>query len=326
MTRFLLMRLFQSLLALVVMSVLVFLAIYAIGNPVEVLIDPRASQEEIRRATVALGLDKPLYEQYLLFASNLLHGDIGASWVYHEPALKIMLERMSATLELAVAALFLANVIGIPLGLYAGFRHGTRASQAIITGSIFGISVPAFWVGLMLIWIFGVQLSWLPMLGRGETVMVGGITFSFLTLDGLAHLLMPAFTLALSRIAMVIRLVMAGVQEVAMQDYVKFARAKGLRESRIISVHILKNVLVPLITVLGVDFAGLLAFAVVTETVFAWPGMGKLIIDSIAMLDRPMIVAYLMLTVLIFIFVNLVVDLLYGVIDPRVSLSKGKKP
>lgn len=325
MIRFLGTRILQSLVALLVMSVLVFLAIYAIGNPVEVLIDPRATPAEIERTMKALGLDKPLWEQYFLFLSNLLQGDIGNSWVYHEPAIELMLGRMSATLELALAALFLANIIGIPLGLFAGFRHGSKSSQLVMSGSILGLSVPAFWVGLMLIWVFGVQLAWLPMMGRGETVIVFGISFSFLTADGLAHLLMPAFTLALSRIAMVIRLVNAGVREVALQDYIKFARAKGLHERRIISVHILKNVLVPLITVLGVDFAGLLAFAVVTETVFAWPGMGKLIIDSIAMLDRPMIVAYLMMTVLIFIFVNLVVDLLYGIIDPRVSLSGAKK-
>lgn len=307
---------------MVVMSMLVFLAVFAIGNPVEVLIDPRATEAEVARAMTSLGLDRPLYEQYFTFLGNLLKGDAGVSWVYNEPALQIMMQRLPATMELAIAALLIALVIGIPLGAYAGMKPNSVTARAIMGGSIFGISVPAFWIGLMLIAIFGAQLHWLPISGRGETVSVLGMPVSFLTLDGLAHLILPAFTLALGRIAMVIRLVRSGVRETLMQDFVKFARAKGLRERRILLLHVLKNTMIPVITVVGADFAGLLAFAVVTETVFAWPGMGKLIVDSIAMLDRPMVVAYLMSTVLIFVIVNLFVDLAYAALDPRAALTE----
>lgn len=321
MTLFIIRRLLQSVVVMLIMSILVFLAVYTIGNPVDVLIDPRASQAEIERAMKALGLDQTLWQQYLVFLQNILQGDFGKSWVYSEPALSIMLQRLPATLELAAAAVLLANLIGIPLGLYAGYQPAHKISRCIMGTSLVGLSVPAFWVGIMFIYLFGVELHWLPILGRGDTVDVLGVPLSFLTLDGLAHLFLPALTLALNRIAMIIRLVRAGVQEVLMQDYIKFAHAKGLRAKRIALVHVLKNVLIPVITVVGMDFAGLLAFAVVTETVFSWPGMGKLIIDSIAMLDRPMIIAYLMVTVLMFILINLLVDLIYGVVDPRVSFK-----
>ncbi|PHR92679.1 MAG: ABC transporter permease [Robiginitomaculum sp.] len=317
-------RLAQSLLVMLIMSALVFVAVFAIGNPVDVLIDPRATQAEINAAMKALGLDQPFWMQYKTFLANLVKGDVGNSWVYNESALKIMMQRLPATLELAISALVIAIVVGIPLGAYAGLKPDTPSARFIMGSSILSFSVPAFWVGLMLIVIFGVKLHWLPIAGRGETISVFGIPFSFLTLDGLSHLILPAFTLSLSRIGMVIRLVRSGVREVLGQDYIKFARAKGLKESRIVRVHVLKNALIPVITVMGADFAGLLTFAVVTETVFAWPGMGKLIIDSIAMLDRPMIVAYLMVTVLIFILVNFIVDVLYAVIDPRISLTGAK--
>ena len=322
MIRFVSRRLAQAVIVMLIMSMLVFIAVYTIGNPVDVLIDPRASQADIQRAMQALGLDQPLWRQYLTFLQNIVRGDVGSSWVFNEPALSIMWQRLPATLELAGAAMFIALAIGIPLGILAGYAPQTMAAKVIMAGSILGFSLPAFWVGLMLIFVFAVELNWLPVLGRGETVDVFGVPVSFLTVDGLKHLILPAFTLALSRIAMVIRLVRAGVREFLLQDCVKFARAKGLPEHRILFVHVLKNILIPVVTVLGADFAGLLAFAVVTETVFAWPGMGKLIIDSIAMLDRPMIVAYLMTTVLIFVIVNFVVDLCYGLFDPRVSLAR----
>lgn len=319
MTGFIVRRLAQSMLVMLAMSAVVFLGVFAIGDPVDVLIDPRATQVEIERARHALGLDQPLWRQYLTFLGNLAQGDIGNSWVYDEPALQLMLQRLPATLELAIAALLIAFGLGIPLGTYAGAHPKAVLSRLVIGGSLVAISIPAFWIGLMLILVFGVQLHWLPITGRGETVAIGPLQFSFLTLDGLAHLLLPALTLALGRIAMIARLTNAGVREALTQDYVRLARAKGLSRQRVLRVHVLKNVLIPIVTVAGADFAGLLAFAVVTETVFAWPGMGKLIIDSIAMLDRPMIVAYLMTTVLIFVAVNLVVDLLYVVLDPRAS-------
>jgi peptide/nickel transport system permease protein len=236
----------------------------------------------------------------------------------------LIIERMPATLELAVLAITMAIVLGIPLGLLAGLRPHGLAGKSIMALSILGFSLPTFWVGLMLIMVFAVQLGWLPSSGRGTTTLLLGVPVSFLTLDGLRHLLLPASNLALFNIALVIRLTRAGAQEALLQDYVKFARAKGLSNARIIGVHVLKNILIPLVTVLALQFGAIIAFAIVTESVFAWPGMGKLIIDSIRALDRPVIVAYLLLIVTMFILINLVVDIAYSLLDPRVSLSDNK--
>jgi peptide/nickel transport system permease protein len=214
--------------------------------------------------------------------------------------------------------------LGIPLGLLAGLKPRSLAGKTIMTVSVLGFSLPTFWVGLMLIMVFAVKLGWLPSSGRGETVDVLGVPLSFLTWDGLQHLLLPSLNLALFNIALVIRLTRAGAQEALQQDYVRFARAKGLSNSRIIGVHVLKNILIPIVTVLALQFGSLIAFAIVTETVFAWPGMGKLIIDSIRVLDRPVIVAYLMLIVTLFIVINLVVDVLYSLLDPRVRLGDAR--
>ena len=227
-------------------------------------------------------------------------------------------------MELAVAAMLLSVLVGLPLGLLAGLRPHGFVGKTIMAVSILGFSLPTFWVGLMLIMVFAVKLGWLPASGRGETVSVLGVPLSFLTADGLRHLLLPALNLALFNIALVIRLTRAGAQEALQQDYVRFARAKGLRNSRIIGVHVLKNILIPIVTVVALQFGSLVGFAIVTETVFAWPGMGKLIIDSIRVLDRPVIVAYLMLVVTLFIVINLVVDLLYSLLDPRVRLAEAK--
>ena len=212
-------------------------------------------------------------------------------------------------------------MIGIPLGVYAGLKPEAKVSRTIMASSILGFSLPTFWVGLMMIMVFAVMLGWLPSTGRGETEMVWGMELSFLTLDGLSHLLMPALNLSLFKMSLVIRLARAGTREVVHQDYMKFARAKGLSESRLIMVHLLKNIMIPVVTVLGLELGGLIAFSVVTETVFAWPGMGKLIIDSIHLLDRPVVVAYLMIIVLMFVVINLVVDVLYSILDPRVRLQ-----
>jgi peptide/nickel transport system permease protein len=252
----------------------------------------------------------------------VLHGDLGRSFVYNEPAMRVILERLPATLELSVAAVLLAVLIGLPAGLYAGLRPNALGARALMAGSILGFSLPAFWVGLMLIMVFAVQLGWLPSTGRGATRALFGIQWSFLTWDGLAHMVLPAINLALFNISLVMRLVRAGVREALPSDYVRFARAKGLRPSRVIFVHVLKNILIPVVTVLGLEFGTTIAFSVVTETIFAWPGIGKLIIDSINLLDRPVIVAYLMLIVLLFVAINLVVDLLYTVLDPRILLEQ----
>ena len=272
----------------------------------------------------SFGLDRPVYEQYWLFLVNALHGDLGRSFIFGVPSLKLILQRMPATMELASAALIMSIFVGIPLGLYAGLKPETKTAKTIMAGSILGFSLPTFWVGLMMIMLFAVMLGWLPSTGRGETVSLLGTQVSFLTGDGLAHLFMPALNLALLKISLVIRLTRAGTREVVLQDYIKFARAKGLSNARVILVHLLKNILIPVVTVVGLEFGNLIAFSVVTETVFAWPGMGKLIIDSIQNLDRPVVVAYLMIIVLMFVIINLVVDILYSVLDPRVRLQDFK--
>ncbi|MCH8999900.1 MAG: ABC transporter permease [Proteobacteria bacterium] len=321
MSAFVIRRLMQSIAVVLVMSLIVFFGVNIVGDPVDMLINPEADQADIEAAIRALGLDRPAHEQYWYFLANAFKGDLGRSFIFGQPALQLIVQRMPATLELAFAALFLAVLVGIPLGVYAGLRPDTLASKTIMTGSILGFSLPTFWVGLMMIMIFAVILGWLPSTGRGETVPLFGIQVSFLTLDGLRHLLLPAVNLALFKMSLVTRLARAGTREVVHQDYIKFARAKGLSPRRVVLVHVLKNIMIPVVTVIGLEFGGLIAFSVVTESVFAWPGMGKLIIESIQNLDRPVIVAYLMITVLMFVFINLVVDVLYSVLDPRVRLQ-----
>ena len=321
MSVFIIRRLIQAILVVWAMSFLVFSGVNLVGDPVEMMVNDEADQAERERVIKAMGLDKPWYIQYVHFVGRAFQGDLGKSFVYGEESLGIIVERMPATFELALAALLMAIVIGIPLGVFAGLKAESRVSKAIMAGSILGFSLPTFWVGLMFIMVFAVMLGWLPSTGRGEVVPFMGVNVSFLTLDGLAHLFLPALNLALFKISLVIRLARAGTREVVHQDYIKFARAKGLGPTRVIFVHLMKNIMIPVVTVLGLEFGGLIAFSVVTETVFAWPGMGKLIIDSIQSLDRPIIVAYLMIIVLVFVIINLVVDVLYSILDPRVRLQ-----
>ena len=314
-------RFAQSLLTLFVMSLLVFAGVYAIGNPVDILINPQADQAEIARATAALGLDKPLWLQYWVFLVNAVSGDLGRSFVSNVPAIQLVLQRMPATFELALSAMMIAIALGIPLGLWAGLKPGSLTGKTIMAGSILGFSLPTFWVGVLLIMVFSVWLGWLPPTGRGETVSVLGIELSILTRDGIRHLLMPAANLALFQLSLLIRLTHAGTREALLQDYVRFARAKGLSMRRAVMVHVLKNIMIPVVTVIGLEFGSLIAFAVVTETIFAWPGMGKLLIDSINVLDRPVIVAYLLIIVFIFILINFAVDVFYPALDPRVRIA-----
>jgi len=321
MSAFIVRRLFQAALVLLVMSVLVFVGIFAVGDPVEILINPDATQEQIERARVVLGLDRPLYEQYLHFLQNALQGDLGSSFVYNRPALELIFERMPATFELAAAAMLLAILIGVPLGVYAGLYPDRGSSKLIMAGSIFGFSVPSFWVGIMMIMLFSVYLGWLPATGRGEVGEIFGIKTSLATLNGWQHLMLPALNLALFKVALAIRLTRASMTEVMGQEFIRFARAKGLRERRIVWVYGFRHVMIPLVTVMAMEFGSVLAFAVVTETIFAWPGMGKLIIDSINLLDRPVVVAYLLVTALIFVVLNLLADLSYAALDPRLRAS-----
>ncbi|MBB6261440.1 peptide/nickel transport system permease protein [Paenochrobactrum gallinarii] len=322
MTAFIIRRLFQALIVLFITSVIVFAGVYAIGDPLEILLPADATMAERAQVTQSLGLDKPLIIQYGHFLWNALHGDLGTSFVYNQPSVSVILQRLPATLELAFCALILALLIGIPLGLLSGLKSGSATDETIMTCSILGFSLPNFWQGMMLIMIFSVYLGWLPSTGRGQTGTILGIETSLATWDGIQHLILPAINLSLAKISLVIRLTRTGVQETIPLDFVKFARARGLSPFRIISVHVLKNILIPIITVIGIEFGSLIAFAVVTETIFAWPGVGKLIIDSINILDRPIVVAYILVVVSMFIIINLVVDILYSLLDPRIRSKR----
>lgn len=322
MLAFVLRRLAQALFVIAAMLVIVFFGVNVVGDPIYMLISPEMDQQQIAETARALGLDRPIWEQFLVFLKNAAQGDLGRSFVHGESAIKLILSRMPATLELAFVALVMAVVIGLPLGLYAGLKPESRLSRFIMAVSILGFSLPTFWVGLMLILTFAVSLGWLPATGRGPTVSILGIETSLLSLQGWKHVALPAFNLALLKISLVIRLARAGAREAALMDYVKFARAKGLSQSRIIGVHILKNIMIPIVTVLGLEFGSLVAFSVVTETIFAWPGMGRLLLEAITRLDRPVIVAYVMVVVVLFVTINLLVDLIYSALDPRVRLTE----
>lgn len=321
---YLIRRLGQSLLVVAVMATLVFVALYAVGDPVDILASPDADQFERDAIAKRLGLDRPLWDQFGLFVWRALQGDLGRSFVYNVPAVDVILQRLPATLELALAGLVFSIAIGIPLGVLAGLKPHSWIGRGIMSASILGFSLPNFWIGLMLILLFAVELRILPAGGRGPVATVLGIPTAAFSLEGLKHLILPALTLALYKSALVIRIAQAGTREVMLQDYIRFARAKGLSRQRIVFVHVLKNIMIPVVTVLGLELGSMIAFAVVTETVFAYPGMGKLLIDSINRLDRPIIVAYLMMTVVIFVVINLLVDLLYAAIDPRVRLAEAK--
>lgn len=315
-------RLMQSVLVLFVLTVLVFLGTYSIGNPVDIFISPLADQATRTMAIEALGLDRPLWQQYLVFMGNLLQGDLGRSFFYNRPAMDLVLSKATATFELAACAMLLAIVIGLPLGLIAGLKYARPVGKPIMALSVLGFSLPSFWVGVMLIMVFSVMLGWLPAGGRGPVKEVFGLQLSVFSREGLAHILLPAINLALFNAALIIRVTQAHVREIMATDYVRFARAKGLSDRRILFVHVLKPVLIPLVTVLGMEFGGLIAFSVVTESIFSWPGIGKLIVDAIFMIDRPVIVADLLIVAMLYILINLVVDILYSILDPRVRHRK----
>jgi len=318
---FVLRRLIQSLFVLLAVSVVVFFAVYSVGDPIELLINPEAD-EAARAAMIArLGLDLPVWQQYTHFLWHALHGDLGNSFVQGIPATELILQRLPATFELVLVSIALTCLVGIPLGLVAGLYRDRPLGRTIMGTSILGYSLPNFWQGMMLILLLAVWLGWLPASGRGDTVSVLGVPFSLFTVTGWQHLIMPAINLALGNVALVLRMTATGVVEARTQDYVKFARAKGVRPGRIVRRHILRNILIPVITVIGLEFGHLLAYSTITETVFAWPGMGKLLIDSVNQLDRPVVVAYVMLATLIFVVINLIVDILYAALDPRVQLT-----
>ena len=310
-------RFLQAVFILFVVSFLVFFIMYKAGDPVELLLPPDATQQEADDLKHHLGLDKPFIAQYTTFLKNALHGDVGKSFIYGQSALDVVLERLPATLELAVIAMVISILLGIPLGIVASINPSSLFSRGIMFFSLFGISVPVFWTGMILVLVFSVILGILPSSGRGEEIL---FTSAF-TWDGLRHLIMPAVTLSLYQLALILRLTRTGMMEVMMQDYIKLARAKGLPDRVVIFLHALKNTMIPVVTIIGIQFGQLIAFAIVTETIFAWPGTGKLIIDSIHNLDRPVVVAYLLIISAIFIAINFIVDITYTFIDPRVRVK-----
>ncbi len=316
-------RLIQTFVVVLVMSALVFAGLYLVGDPVSMLASPEATDAQRELIRQSLGLNLPLWQQYFIFLSKAVHLDFGNSFLTGEPAMRLILERMPATLELATVAMLLSLLIGVPLGIYAGLKPESVSARSIMTGSVLGFSLPNFWVGLMLIMVFAVLLGWLPAGGRGPVETFGPIQLSVFSLEGWRNLILPASTIACAKCALIIRVTRAATRECLPLDYIKFARAKGLSEKRVLGVHLLKNILIPIVTIGGLEYGQVFAFAVVTETVFSWPGMGKLLIDSIITLDRPVVVAYLMLTVVFLAMLNLAVDIIYTVLDPRVRLEGG---
>jgi peptide/nickel transport system permease protein len=317
---YLIQRLLQSIIVILCVTFVVFVIMYHSGDPVELLLPPEATPLQAEELRHHLGLDKPFHAQYVTFLKNALRGDLGTSFIFNQPAIKLVVERIPATLELALFAMFLAVLMGIPAGIVTAIRPKSFLSKSIMSGSLLGISLPVFWLGIMLVMIFSVILGWLPSSGRGETAVVWGVRIGFVTPSGFVHLILPALTIAIFQLALIIRLVRAGMMEVLLQDFVKFLKAKGLPEKRIVFVHALKNILIPVVTIIGLQLGNIIAFAIVTESIFAWPGMGKLVIDSIHNLDQPVVLAYLLVVSLIFVFLNLIVDIIYTFLDPRIRL------
>ena len=318
---YLLKRLIQMILVLWIVSVIVFLMMSFTGDPVFMVVPIDATDAEIAQARRLLGLDRSLLVQYWKFISSLVQGDFGQSYVFRQPAMTLILERLPATVEMVLVAMALALVVAIPLGVYAGANPNGRLSRTIMAGSLLGISLPGFWVGMVLIYLFAVHWGIFPSSGRGDTEEIFGLRLSLLTADGWHHIALPAITLSLGTMAILLRMTRAGMMEVGRQDFMKFARAKGVSRKDVLYKHGLKNALIPVVTIFGLQLGDLIAFATITETIFSWPGMGKLLIDSIYRADRPVIVVYLMLVALIFVVINFLVDLVYTLIDPRITLK-----
>ena len=314
-------RILQCIFVLFCVSLVVFIIMYYSGDPVEMMLPPEATEKQVEDLRRYLGLDQPFHVQYYSFVRNALRGDLGKSFVFNKPAVALIVERIPATLELAVSAMVMAVIIGIPAGMYAAMRPNSWLSKTIMTGSLLGISLPVFWLGIILVLIFSVMLGWLPSSGRGETALVAGIRLGFITRSGFLHLILPAMTIAIFQLALIIRLVRAGMMEVMLQDFIKFLKAKGLSERRVVFIHALKNILIPVVTIVGLQLGNIIAFAIVTESIFAWPGMGKLVIDSIHGLDRPVVLAYLLIVSLMFVILNFLVDVVYTFLDPRIRLK-----
>ena len=319
---FILRRLLQAILVMATVAFLAFMLFQYVGDPVTSLLGQDATQEQREQLRRDLGLDQPFPLQFARFVGNAVQGEFGLSIRQGRKVSSLIAERFPATLELALAAAVLALVVGVPLGVYAALRRGRFGAQLVMTLSLLGVSLPTFLIGILLILVFAVMLKVLPSFGRGEVIDLAGWSTGLLTLDGWKHLLLPAITLCIFQLALILRLVRAEMLEVLRTDYVKFARARGLTDHAVHFGHALKNTLVPVITITGLQLGSLIAFAIITETVFQWPGMGFLFIQAVQFADVPVMAAYLCLIALIFVIVNLVVDLLYFAVDPRLRIEK----
>jgi peptide/nickel transport system permease protein len=320
---FLLRRLFQALIVMVTVAFVAFLLFQYVGDPVVFILGQDATPEQVRALRADLGLDQPVLVQFWYFLWNAAQGEFGQSLRQGTSVSKLIAERFPATLELALVAATLALVVGIPMGVYSALRRGSFLSQLFMTLSLLGVSLPTFLIGILLILIFAVGLGWFPSFGRGEVVQLGWWSTGLLTQKGWLHITLPAVTLAIFQLTLIMRLVRAEMLEVLRTDYIKFARARGLSNQAIHFGHALKNTLVPVMTITGLQLGGLIAFAIITETVFQWPGMGLLFIQAVTFADIPVMAAYLCLISLIFVVINLVVDLLYFVVDPRLRVGHG---
>ena len=323
MLAFILRRLFQALIVMLAVAFIAFMLFQFVGDPVINLLGQDATTEQRQALRIDLGLDQPVAVQFAHFIVNAAQGEFGLSLRQGRKVSSLIADRLPATIELALLAALIGLLLGITLGVFAALRRGSFVSQLVMTVSLLGVSLPNFLIGILLILVFAVQLKWLPSFGRGDVVAIGPFTTGLLTLDGLRHLLLPALTLSLFPMALVLRLVRSEMLEVLRTDYIKFARARGLPDRRVYFGHALRNTLVPVITIAGLQLGGVIAFAIVTETVFQWPGMGLLFIQAVQFADIPVMAAYLCLIALIFVAINLAVDLLYFAVDPRLRIERG---
>ncbi len=322
MLAFILRRLAQAVVVMLVVAFIAFMLFQYVGDPVTNLLGQDATVEQREQLRADLGLDQPFPIQFARFVGNAARGEFGMSLRQGRKVSTLIAERFPATLELALSAAVTALVVGVPMGVYSALRRGTFASQIMMTISLLGVSLPSFLIGILLILFFAVILQWLPSFGRGEVVQLGQWTTGFLTLDGWKHLILPALTLAIFQLTLIMRLVRAEMLEVLRTDYIRFARARGLSNRAVYFGHALKNTLVPVMTITGLQLGGLIAFAIITESVFQWPGMGFLFIQAVSFADIPVMAAYLCLISLIYVIINLVVDLLYFAVDPRLRIEQ----
>jgi len=321
MLAFILKRLAQSVLVMAVVSAISFSLFNFVGDPVNNMVGQDATREQRVQIRIDLGLDDPILVQYTRFMGNALQGDFGLSYRIKRPVDELIFERLPATIELVFVSAIIALVVGISLGVYTGIRRNSWISRTVLSTSLVGVSLPTFIIGIALIYLFAVILRWLPSSGRGGVVDLGWWKTSFLTVDGWRAIILPAITLSLFQLTLILRLVRAEMMEVMRTDYIKFARARGLAERSINFVHALRNTLVPVITIIGLNIGGLIAFSVITETVFQWPGTGLMFIQAVDFVDVPIMAAYLVFVALLFVVINLVVDILYFVVDPRIRLG-----